>query len=111
MSGWRGLGGNREVPPVDLLGGAEANLVEERGTWGKHGFPHGREPEASDGHSSIESIAQGAKEGSGPPVKAAAIWLQSGWWPTTTTVSPRSAAAALTDSAVAPGASRSSGSA
>jgi hypothetical protein len=53
----------------------------------------------------------GGNAGSGPPVSAAAIWEQSGWWPTTTTVSPRSSAAARTASAVAPGASRSSGSA
>ena len=43
-----GEGGNREVPPLDLLGGAEANLEEEGGTWGKHGFPHGSEPKVSD---------------------------------------------------------------
>jgi hypothetical protein len=27
---------------------AEANLKEEGGPWGKHGFPHGSEPKASD---------------------------------------------------------------
>jgi hypothetical protein len=51
MSVWRGLGGNREVPPIEILGGAEGNSEEEGGTWGKHGFPHGSEPEASDAHS------------------------------------------------------------
>jgi hypothetical protein len=53
MTVWRGLGGNREVPPIEIVGGAEANLEEEGGPWGKHGFPHGSEPEASDGHSSL----------------------------------------------------------
>jgi hypothetical protein len=43
----RGLGGNREVPPVAILGGAEASL-EEGGTRGKHGFPRGTEAEAED---------------------------------------------------------------
>jgi hypothetical protein len=41
-------GGNREVPPVELLGGAEANLGEEGGSWGKHGFPCATEPEAKE---------------------------------------------------------------
>ncbi len=50
MSVWRGPGGNREVPPTVILGGAEANLEEEGGSSGKHGFTHGSEPEASDGH-------------------------------------------------------------
>jgi len=45
---WRGLGGNREVPPRELLGGAEAYLEEEEGLWGKHGFLRGREPQAND---------------------------------------------------------------
>src|SRR5882724_1017389 len=40
MSGGRGVRGNREVPP---------SLLEE-GSWGKHGFPHGSEPKASDAH-------------------------------------------------------------
>jgi hypothetical protein len=43
-----GVGGNREVSPHDLLGGAEAILEEEGGTWGKPGFPHGSEPKARD---------------------------------------------------------------
>ena len=44
---WRGPGGNREVPPLGLLGRAEAKLEEEGGTWGEHGSPHEREPKAS----------------------------------------------------------------
>jgi hypothetical protein len=48
----KGLGGNREVSPVFLLGaradfsgaGAEA-ISKEGGSWGKHGFPHGSEPQ------------------------------------------------------------------
>jgi hypothetical protein len=51
-----GAGGNREVPPFWLLGmrgdlsGArpEAYMEREGGSWGKQGFPHGREPEAND---------------------------------------------------------------
>lgn len=43
-----GAGGNREVPPIDLLGGAEPNLDEEGGSWGKPGFPHATEPEAKE---------------------------------------------------------------
>jgi hypothetical protein len=43
-----GDGGNREVPPIGLLGGAEATMEEEGGARGKHGFPRGSEPEASD---------------------------------------------------------------
>jgi hypothetical protein len=43
-----GAGGNREVPPVEFLGGAEADLGEEGGSWGKHGFPHATEPKAEE---------------------------------------------------------------
>lgn len=43
-----GEGGNREVPPSGVLGGAEASLEEEGGSWGKHGFPHATEPEAEE---------------------------------------------------------------
>ena len=66
MSGGRGDGGNRKIAPVrgnrevspqPLVGArghlraawADANL-EEGGSWGKHGFPHGSEPKASDAH-------------------------------------------------------------
>jgi hypothetical protein len=50
MTLWRGHGGNREVPPRWILGGAEGNLEEEGGSWGKPGFTRGSEPKASDGH-------------------------------------------------------------
>jgi hypothetical protein len=43
-----GAGGNQEVPPIGFLGGAEASLEEEGGSWGKHGFPHATEPEAKE---------------------------------------------------------------
>ena len=43
-----GAGGNREVPPIDFLGGAEATSEEEGGSWGKPGFPHATEPEAEE---------------------------------------------------------------
>ena len=41
-----------------LLGGGGGGRIagipeatsEEGGSWGKHGFPHGSEPKASDGH-------------------------------------------------------------
>jgi hypothetical protein len=53
----RGIGGNREVSPSylldvrgDLSGAGVEAFPEEAGTWGKHGFPHGREPKASDAH-------------------------------------------------------------
>jgi hypothetical protein len=57
MSRGRGIGGNREVPPLVLLGaggdlraaGVEA-FIEEGGSWGKHGFLHGSEPEAREAH-------------------------------------------------------------
>src|SRR5439155_10563104 len=78
MSGGRGVRGNREVSPlrkrprrqsrhglfsdvasdVAVLSargggrhavGAEA-FPKEGGSWGKHGFPHGSEPKASDVH-------------------------------------------------------------
>jgi hypothetical protein len=51
-----GAGGNREVPPLRILGrrvdlgaaSAEARFEREGGSRGKHGFPRGSEPEASD---------------------------------------------------------------
>jgi hypothetical protein len=45
---WRGLGGNREVPPPEILGGAEAYAEEQGGSRGKHGFTRGSEPKAND---------------------------------------------------------------
>ena len=59
---------------------------------------------------STATTAPGGNAGSGPPLSAATVRPQSGWWPTTTTVSPRPEAAALTSSGSAPGASRSSAS-
>jgi glutamate racemase len=46
-AGVEGIGGNRKVPPLSLVGGAEASS-EEGGSWGKPGFPHGSEPQARD---------------------------------------------------------------
>jgi 1,2-phenylacetyl-CoA epoxidase catalytic subunit len=43
-----GEGGNREVPPPGILGGAEASLEEEGGSRGKPGFPRGSERKVSD---------------------------------------------------------------
>jgi hypothetical protein len=51
-----GAGGNREVPPREILGTrdylsgapAEAHKEEEGGSWGKHGFPHASEPKARE---------------------------------------------------------------
>jgi hypothetical protein len=54
---WRGLGGNRGVPPRlirrvpgDMRGRqAAVHLEREGGSWGKHGFPHGTErPKAAE---------------------------------------------------------------
>jgi hypothetical protein len=45
---WRGPGGNREVPPREVLGDAEAYLEEVGGSRGKHGFTRGSEPQAND---------------------------------------------------------------
>jgi hypothetical protein len=58
MSGGRGVRGNREVSPLFLLGGDGGDRIastpeatyKEGGSWGKHGFPDGSEPKASDGH-------------------------------------------------------------
>jgi len=41
--GGEGEGGNREVPPIDLHGGAGAHLGEEGSSQGKHGFSRGNE--------------------------------------------------------------------
>jgi hypothetical protein len=43
-----GVGGNREVPPEDIRGGAEPNPEEEGGPRGKHGFPRATEPKAEE---------------------------------------------------------------
>ena len=50
-----GAGGNREVSPLeifdvrgDLSGASVEATPEERGSWGKHGFPHASEPKASE---------------------------------------------------------------
>ena len=43
-----GEGGNREVPPLVVLGGAEASLEKEGGSRGKHRFPRATEPEAKE---------------------------------------------------------------
>jgi hypothetical protein len=44
-----GVGRNREVPPIEILGtSAEGCLEEEGGPWGKHGFPHATEPQAKE---------------------------------------------------------------
>jgi len=52
---WKGLGGNREVSPVlflrargDLSGAGAEAILEEGGSWGKHGFPHGSDLQGSD---------------------------------------------------------------
>jgi hypothetical protein len=53
--GGEGEGGNREVSPLvfsgtrgDLSGAGVGASLKERGTWGKHGFPHASEPEARE---------------------------------------------------------------
>jgi len=56
-----GFQGKREVPleKVDHAGmyAVRDMLLEEGGSWGKHGFPHGREPEPSDCHTSPPGAA------------------------------------------------------
>ena len=49
MSG-EGSQGNREVPPTN-------RPLEEGGPWGKHGFPRGSEPEASDAHAGLYALS------------------------------------------------------
>src|SRR5713101_7441819 len=81
MSGGRGVRGNREVSPLFLLsacgGGRHAAHAEatskEGGSWGKHGFPHGSEPKARDGHAlSIASTSAAVgSEGCAPNLEAA----------------------------------------
>src|SRR5881396_3494372 len=55
MSAWRGCGGTGRFP--------HARQEEGGLTWGKHGFPHGSEPKASDGHS-CSSLDRHAVRGS-----------------------------------------------
>ena len=50
-----GDGGTREVPPREVLAGSEADLEKEGGTRGKHGFPRGSEPKASDWRTATRS--------------------------------------------------------
>src|SRR5207248_7091961 len=56
---------------------------------------------------STRHIPPAGNGGSAPPVSAAAMRPQSGWWPTTTTGSPLPCSAATARAPVAPGASRS----
>jgi hypothetical protein len=46
--GVEGAGGNREVPPLGIRGGAEARAEKEGGSWGKPGFTHASEPKARE---------------------------------------------------------------
>ncbi len=46
--GVEGVGGNREIPPMRIRGGAEANVEKEGGSRGKHGSPRATEPEATE---------------------------------------------------------------
>jgi hypothetical protein len=43
-----GAGGNREVPPAEILGGAEAYSEEEGGSREKRGFLRATEPKAGE---------------------------------------------------------------
>jgi methylmalonyl-CoA mutase C-terminal domain/subunit len=54
MRVWTGAGGNREVPPLELLGGAEASPGKDGGSWGKHGFPRGNGSKIRDAHILID---------------------------------------------------------
>jgi hypothetical protein len=46
---WRGLGGNREVPPTVIRAEGAGRMEEEGGSWGKHGFSDAPEPKAEVG--------------------------------------------------------------
>jgi hypothetical protein len=46
--GVEGAWGNREVPPFGFGGEADANLIEEGGSRGKHGFTRAPLPEARE---------------------------------------------------------------
>src|SRR5437870_503224 len=97
MSRGRGVKGNREVSPLFLLGvcggGRYAEHAEvtskEGGSWGKHGFPHGSEPKASDGHaiilstgrSRIEEPPAASRRGSGRRGAAAGARAGTGTMP------------------------------
>src|SRR5919198_2975690 len=71
MSG-EGSEGNREVPLV-------SRPLEEGGPWGKHGFPHGSEPEASDAHSCGSFPCQAS---SARPQRPTKIPAPTYWWTT-----------------------------
>src|SRR5712691_116226 len=78
MSGGRGVGGNREVSPLSLLGPRDDLRAawagahpEEGGSWGKHGFPNGSEPQASDAHCGpISSTITSTDAGSTSAIRA-----------------------------------------
>jgi hypothetical protein len=64
MNRGRGFGGNREVPPLvllelrgDLSGAWLEAYRKEGGSWGKHGFTHGSEPQARDAHAAGRPFA------------------------------------------------------
>src|SRR3989475_5249548 len=69
MSGGRGVRGNREVSPLLLLRGGGGRIAataeatsKEGGSWGKHGFPHGSEPKASDAYAARRSAGSASSE-------------------------------------------------
>src|SRR6266540_6241289 len=83
MSG-EGSQGNREVPQQN-------RPLKEGGSWGKHGFPHGSEPEASDGHGNSPRASSAAATSRIPVTSAA--WRN---------VSPRASESSQTRSKASP---------
>src|SRR6266508_5726144 len=68
MSGGRGVRRNRDVSPFlllsprgDLSGAGAQACSKEGGSWGKHGFTHGREPKARDAHARIASSSYASR--------------------------------------------------
>src|SRR5437879_762039 len=107
MSGGRGVRGNREVSPLFLLsvrgGGRHAASAEatskEGGSWGKHGFPHGSEPKASDAHARTAVSPISVRT----PLRAAITAARSfGTIPPTNVPSPTSRSASATAMLVRP---------
>ena len=70
-----GAGGNREVPP-------KTRPLKEGGPWGKHGFPHGSEPQASDVHRADSSIFDAASTAADFTITASPGSVSVPWYST-----------------------------
>ena len=103
----RRLAGAVRAEQAEHLAGADLEVDAADAPRGRRSSCGGPRP---DGAHELELDAQRRRAGSGlaSPVSASTISLQSGWWPTTTTASPRPATAARRSSTSrrAPGARR-----